>query len=74
MMLGITLCTWNVCLGSRNKLNLIADFIAKNNIYILHLQEAEILEDINTGYLVETEISLPNQIMRTSMYIRSRLK
>jgi len=80
MIQKITISTWNVCLGSRNKINVIADFIGENKIDILCLQEAEILEDDNInaymirGYEIETEKSLPNQTMRTSMYIRSGLK
>jgi exonuclease III len=74
------LCTWNVCLGSRNKIKLIADFIVENKIDILCLQEAEVLEDYNIeaykirGYTLETEKSLPHQTKRTSMYIRSDIK
>ena len=74
------LCTWNVCLGSRNKIQLIEDFIVENNIDILCVQEAEISENYNIeaykirGYELETELSLPNQTKRTSMYIRSGIK
>ena len=80
MIQKTTLCTWNVCLGSRTKINLIEDFITENKIDILCIQEAEIPEDYNIdvykikGYEIETETALPHQTKRTSMYIRSGIK
>jgi hypothetical protein len=52
MIQKITLSTWNVCLGSRNKINIIADFIEENKIDLLCLTEAEILEDDNINAYV----------------------
>jgi exonuclease III len=52
----------------------------ENNKDILCVQEAEISENYNIeaykirGYELETELSLPNQTKRTSMYIRSGIK
>ena len=63
----IRICTFNVCLGLRCKLNLIKDFLSEYQIDVLCLQETEIGpdEDKNNykipGYVLECEKTSENE-------------
>ena len=76
----LVICSWNVCLGSKYKLQTIINFIKEYNIDILCVQEAEIDPDDNfdiyqiPGFNLEIEANQPHFNMRTSMYIKSEIK
>ena len=77
--MNIKICTFNVCLGLRCKINLIKDFLNENKIDILCLQETEIDAEENLsiyeipGYVTEYEKTLENQKIRTLMYVKANL-
>ena len=74
--MNIKICTFNVCLRLRCKINLIKDFLNENKIDILCLQETEIDAEENLsiyeipGYVTEYEKTQENQKIRTLMLQR----
>jgi hypothetical protein len=75
----LRICTWNVCLGLKYKLNYVKELLLKNAIDILCIQEAEIRADDNISVLEipEYNIELENvtglNTIRTVVYIRSSI-
>jgi len=75
---NLTICTWNVCLGVKYKKVIIKNFLQKQKIDILAIQEAEIdeKEDLSVynipGFNAEFDNSSPN--IRTLMYINSSIE
>ena len=73
----LRICTWNVCLGLKYKLNYVKELLTKNSIDILCIQEAEISDDANVNlleipeYNIELENVTGSNTIRTVMYIRS---
>ena len=76
---NLKICTWNVCLGARNKLSQIKDLIIENAIDILCLQEVDIesdenLDDYEIGdYSLEAEVVTQPHKRRTMMYISNKI-
>ena len=76
---GLRLCTWNVCLGLKYKLNYVKGLLVENSIDILCIQEAEIAADDNKSmleipeYNIKLEEVSASNTIRTIMYIRSSI-
>jgi len=77
--INIKICNFNVCLGLRCKINLINDFLNKNQIDVLCLQETEIdlEEDLSNNEIpvkvTECEETQENQKLQTLMYVKANL-
>ena len=54
----LRICTWNVCLGLKYKLNYVKELLLKNSIDILCIQEAEIRADDNISVLEIPEYNI----------------
>lgn len=73
----LRICTWNVCLGLKYKLDYVKELLTKNSIDILCIQEAEIKTDDNVSALeipdfnIELECVSGSNTICTVMYIRS---
>jgi exonuclease III len=76
---NLKVCTWNVCLGLKYKLNYIRELLVKNSIDILCIQEAEVAADDEKrileipNYSLELERVTGSNVIRTVMYIKSTI-
>ena len=75
---SIKICTWNVCLGAKSKIQLIKEQLMKEKIDILCIQEAEVKQDDDesdfaiSGYAMEFEKA--RDVKRTIIYVSEAIE
>ena len=71
----LKICTWNLCLGLKYKLNYVKELLITEEIDILCLQETELERDFDrkslniNGY--ELEIDICTDVIRSVLYVKS---
>jgi len=77
---NLRVCTFNVCLVLKCKLNLIKQFLNEYHLDIICIQEADIITDEDlqiyqiSGYILECEKAQDDQKVWTVVYVRNNIK